>query len=70
MASFQSLLARPQSVVMFLRASQINFEAASSEGKCPLVLMILRSRAFTLSMALVVRIDLFSLWGHPYLTGC
>jgi hypothetical protein len=29
-ASFQSLLVRPQSLVMFRKASQINFEAASS----------------------------------------
>ena len=36
------------------RASQISLDAASSLGKCPRVLMILRSRALMLSMALVV----------------
>ena len=38
---------------MLRSASQISLVAASSLGKWPRVLMILRSRAFTLSMALV-----------------
>jgi hypothetical protein len=49
-----NLTASQKALVMFRRASQINFEAASSEGKCPRFLMILRSLALTLSMALVV----------------
>lgn len=52
MTSFQSLAARPHSAVMFRRASQINFVAASSLGKWPRDLMILRSLALMLSMAL------------------
>jgi hypothetical protein len=39
---------------MLRRASQISFVAASSFGKCPRVLLIFRSCAFTLSSALVV----------------
>ena len=42
MASFQSLPARSQSAVMFLRASQISLIAASSVGKWPRVLKIER----------------------------
>ena len=44
----------PVGPVMFLRASQISLLAASSLGKCPRVLMILRSWALMLSIALVV----------------
>jgi hypothetical protein len=39
---------------MLRSASQISLVAASSLGKWPQVLMILRSYALTLSMALVV----------------
>jgi hypothetical protein len=39
----------PQSAVMLRSASQISLVAASSLGKCPRVLRILRNRAFTLS---------------------
>lgn len=53
-AGFHSLLARLQSAVMLRKASQISFVAASSLGKCPWPLMILRSRECTLSMAVVV----------------
>ena len=49
-AVFQSLDARLQSAVMLLNASQISLLAASSEGKWPRVLMILRSRACTFSI--------------------
>ncbi len=52
-ADFQLFAARPQSAVMLRRASQISLVAASSFGKCPRVLRILRNLAFTLSMALV-----------------
>ena len=45
---------RPWLAVMLRRASQINLVAASSLGKCPLVLMILRNWLCKLSMALVV----------------
>ncbi len=54
MASFQSLAARPQSAAMLRKVSQISLVAVSPLGKCPRVVMILRSRALTLSMALVV----------------
>ena len=54
MAVFQSCAARPQSAVMLRSASQTSLLAASSDGKWPRVLMILRSRAFTLSMQFVV----------------
>ena len=53
-ASVHSLADRLQSAVIFRSAIQINLVAASSLGKWPRVLMILRSRAFTLSIALVV----------------
>jgi hypothetical protein len=53
-ADFHSLLARFQSAVMLRKASQISLVAASSLGKCPRLLMILRNRECTLSMALVV----------------
>jgi hypothetical protein len=43
-----------RSAVMLRSASQISLVAASSLGKCPRVLMILRSRLCRLSMALVV----------------
>ena len=43
-----------QSAVMLRRASQISLLAASSLGKWPRLLMILRRRACTLSIALVV----------------
>ena len=52
--TFQVLAGRPQSAVMLRKASQISLVADPSLGKCPRVLMILRSLAFTLSMALVV----------------
>ena len=54
MAAFQWRSCRAQVVVMFLRASQMSLVAAASLGKWPRVLMILRSLALTLSMALVV----------------
>lgn|GEM_PF-2855007 len=50
MAVFQLLAARPQSGVILRSASQISLVVASSLGKCPRVLMIFRSLAFTLSM--------------------
>lgn len=53
MTAFQLLDARPQSAVMFRSANQISLVAVSSLGKCPRVLMIFRSLALTLSMALV-----------------
>ena len=56
MAVFQSWEARLQSAVMLRSASQISLLAASSEGKWPRVLMILRSCAFTLSIELVAQI--------------
>jgi group II intron reverse transcriptase/maturase len=54
LASFQLCAALPQSAVMLRRASHMSLFAASSVGKWPRVLMILRTRAFTLSIALVV----------------
>ena len=63
-ASFQSRLARLQSAVMLRSASQISLLAASSLGKCPRVLMILRSRAFRLSIAFVVQITLRTAGGQ------
>ena len=39
--------------MIFRKASQISFVAASSVGKCPRVLMILRTRAWTLSRVFV-----------------
>ena len=54
MADFHVGLARFQSAVMLRNASQISLVAAASLGKCPRVLMILRKRECTLSMALVV----------------
>jgi len=48
-AERHSLAARPQSAVMVRNASQINLVAASSLGKCPRVLMILRSWLLTLA---------------------
>ena len=54
MAVFLLLAARPLFVVTFHRASQISLAATSSQGKWPRVLMILRNRALTLSIALVV----------------
>ena len=45
-AARHSLAARPQSAVMLRSASQIRLLAASSLGKWPRVLMILRSRAW------------------------
>src|SRR5271165_6920294 len=54
MASFQWFAALLQSAVILRKANQISLLAASSLGKCPRVLMILRSRALTLSIALVV----------------
>lgn len=53
-SSFHSFAARLESAVMLRSASQVALLAASSLGKCPRVLMILRSRLCTLSMALVV----------------
>ena len=53
-ADFHSLAARLQSAVMLRSASQMSLLAASSLGKCPRVLMILRSCMFRLSIALVV----------------
>ena len=49
--SVHSRTERLQSAVIFLSAIQINLVAASSLGKRPRVLMILRSRALTLSIA-------------------
>src|SRR5262249_31063121 len=46
--------ARAHFAVIFRKASQISFVAASSFGKWPRVLRILRSRACTLSSAFVV----------------
>ena len=54
MAVFLLLAARPQSVVIFRRASQISLADASLLGRWPRVLMILRYRAFMLAIALVV----------------
>ncbi len=48
-AAFQLCAARLQSAVMLRSASHISLLAASSDGKWPRVLMILRSCAFTLS---------------------
>src|SRR5580658_4204392 len=56
MASFQGGAGLPQRALILPIASQISLFAASSVGKCPRVLMILRSLAFTLSIALVVYI--------------
>jgi hypothetical protein len=56
MATFQSRVARVQPAVMLRSASQTSLPAASSNGKCPRVLMILRSRAFTLPMQFEVTI--------------
>ena len=53
-AYFHSLLARLQSAVMLRSACQISLLAESSLGKFPRVSMILRSRAFRLSIAFVV----------------
>jgi len=44
----------PQVAVMWRKAIQISFVAASSVGKCPRVLRILRRWACTLSSAFVV----------------
>ena len=55
-ASVHSLAERLQSAVMFFSAIPINVVAASSLRKCPRVLMILRNRALTLSIAFVVQI--------------
>jgi transposase InsO family protein len=54
-ASRQFLAVRPQSAVMLRRASQSSLLATSSVGKCPRDLMILRSCALMLSMALIQR---------------
>ena len=53
-AGFQFSIGFFHSAVMLRSASQISLVAASSVGKWPRVLMILRTRAFRLSMALVV----------------
>ncbi len=58
MAAFQSLAALPQSAVILRSASQMSFVAASSVGKCPRILMILRSCELIFSMAFVVYITL------------
>jgi len=52
-ASFQWCAALFQSAVILRNANHVGFLPASSLGKCPRVLMILRSRALTLSIALV-----------------
>src|ERR1700722_19699723 len=54
LASFQLCGAVPQLAVMLRKASHMSLFAASSVGKWPRVLMILRTRALTLSIALVV----------------
>src|SRR5258706_10389303 len=53
-AAFHSRNGRVQRTVILRRASQSSLLAASSLGKWPRVLMILRSRACTLSKAFVV----------------
>ena len=53
-ASRHSRTGRPQSDVILRNASQISLQAASSLGKRPRVLMILRNHPFTLSIAFVV----------------
>jgi hypothetical protein len=53
-ASFQFLEARTHLAVMLRNASQISLLAASSLGKCPRVLMILRTCERALSIAFVV----------------
>lgn len=53
-ADVQPWVGRRHSEVMLRSASQISLVAASSLGKWPQLLMILRSYALTLSMALVV----------------
>jgi len=55
-ASFQSRLARLQLAVMLRSASQISLLAASSLGKCPRVLMILRSRALFSTLLVCFRL--------------
>ena len=54
MAGFQLNIPRPHFAVILRSARQINLLAASSDGNCPRVLMILCSCALTLSIALVV----------------
>ena len=53
MAAFRSCVALPHLQVMLRKASHSSLVAASSLGKCPRVLMILRSCALMLSMAFV-----------------
>ena len=54
MAAFQWNTGIAHSCVIFRSANQISLVAVSSLGKWPRVLMILRMRALTDSMALVV----------------
>lgn len=51
MAAFQSKVERPDLANTLRKASQSSLMAASSLGKWPRVLMILRSCMFKLSMA-------------------